>query len=179
VRIRARGRSRWYRWGRVAVAVLVVVGLLAFGYYRFEAWRNRPSEARRIADAATVAGFARTAVVDVPDGDNPPEAAAYFIGPVPKPDPLAVISVPTIQLNAIAPPPAPEPWEKPRYDVAVAKGQRPDGCGATVVFDSDPRPSTLDLRGEHSITILTAEQLAEVHNGTRVFIELMVGGCGW
>ncbi|MFX0574847.1 hypothetical protein [Nocardia nepalensis] len=158
--------------------VVIVGGLLAFGYHRFEVWRDRPSEARRIAEAATVAGFVRTAVVDASDGDNPPYANAYFIRPAPKPDPLEVV-VPTIQLSAVAPLPAPEPWEKPRiYDV-VAKGKRPDGCEASVTVVSDPKPTVRDIRGEHSISILTPEQLDEVRKGTKVFIQLTVVNCGW
>jgi hypothetical protein len=160
--------------------LLIVVGLLTFGYYRFQAWRYRTGEARHIAEAATVAGFVRTAVVDESDGDNMPDAAAYFIGPAPKPDPLAVVSVPTIQLEAADPAPVAPEWDKARYaglDFPVAKGQRPDGCYVAVTFVSNPKPPTLDLSGKHSITILTAEQLAEVRNGTRVFIELSVSGC--
>jgi hypothetical protein len=151
--------------------LLIVVGLLDFGYYRFEAWRNRPSEARRIAEAATITGFVRTAVVDVPDS-NATYADAYFIGPAPKPDTMPVVSVPTIQLNAVPPPPASPEWVY--RSIPVTKGERPDGCGATVAYtmhlNSDPRRSEFNL---------TAEQLDEVRNGTQVFIELSVGGCGW
>jgi|GEM_PF-5735592 len=70
VRIPAQGRGRRYRWGLVALVLLVVACLLAFGYHRFVAWRDRPSEARRIAEAATVVGFTRTAVVDISDSSN-------------------------------------------------------------------------------------------------------------
>jgi len=219
VRIHERGTSRWYRLIIVALILLVVGGLLAFGYHRFVAWRDRPSEARRIAETTTVAGFVRTAIVDESDGDNPPYANAYFIGPAPKPDPVAVVSVPTIQLREAGSPPIAPEWDKARYAggepaplrrssqhrrrsatsrprlqparhttahllkhdnaEALAKGRRPDGCEASVTFVSDPEPSTLDIRGEHSIAILKAEQLDEVRKGTSVFIKLTLDNCGW
>lgn len=87
--------------------------------------------------------------------------------------------MPTIKLNLVNPMPGPSPLDPPRYDVAVAKGRRPDGCGATVVLDSDPQPSMLDIRGEHWISILTPGQLDAVRKGTQIFIEVEVGGCGW
>ena len=160
---------------RVVLVLLIVAGVLVYGFHRFEAWRNSPSEARRIAESATVAGFVRSAVVDMADGDNPLMAEAYFVGSAPKPDPLAVVSVPTIQLKAVPSPPESPTWVYKSFP--VAKGQGPDGCDVTVAFDSDPIRSTLDLRGEKTITILTAEQLNAVHNGTQIFIKLIVGDC--
>jgi hypothetical protein len=159
--------------------VLIIGGLLAFGYYRFEAWRFRTGEAKRIAEAATVAGFVRTAIVDMPAGDNLPNATAYFIGPAPRPDPLAIVSVPAIPLKAADAPVAP-PWDPNEYvgiDYPVATGRRADGCYASVAFISNPKLSVNDFR-RHSIAILTPEQLDEVRNGTKVFIQLYVSGCG-
>lgn len=179
MRARACDGSRRFRW-LIAFVLLVIVGLLvSSGCSRGQVEQDSPSEARRIAEAATVAGFVRTVVVDVSDGDNPPYASAFFIGPAPRPDAVAVVAVPSIQLNAIAPPPAPQSWEKPRSYLVAAKGQRQDGCKASVTFDSDPKPSVSHIRGEESISVLTAEQLDAVRNGTQVFIELSIGGCGW
>jgi len=170
VRIPARGGSRWHSWGGVALVLLLVAGLLVFGYHRFTAWRDRPSEARRIAEAATVAGFVRAAVKDVPVGDSSPWAEAIFIGPAPKPNILRVVSVPTIRLNAVAPQPAPPVGDKPLYYIVVAAGHRPDGCSVNVAFNLDPKPEDVN-------SILTDQQVDDVRNGTRVLIELMVNGC--
>ncbi|MFE9324656.1 hypothetical protein ACIHDR_17435 [Nocardia sp. NPDC052278] len=159
--------------------VLIVGGVLAFGYYRIEAWRFRTGEAKRIAEAATVTGFVRMAIVDVPDGDNLPNAAAYFIGPAPRPDPLAVVSVPTIPLTAADPPVAPA-WDPTKYvgiDYPVATGRRADGCYASATFITNPKPSVEDFR-RHSIAVLAPEQLDEVRKGSKVFIELDISGCG-
>jgi hypothetical protein len=159
-------------------ALSSIVGMLAFTNHSIHDHFNRPSEARRIAEAATVTGFVRTAVVDMDDGDNPPYAEAYFIGPAPKPDPLAVVSVPTIQLTADAPPSADYARRNPDVDSAVAGGKRPDGCAADMVFVSNPTSTVYGMGGrDHSI--LTNEQLAAVHNHTAVVIELGVNNCGW
>jgi hypothetical protein len=170
MRIHTHGSNRWYRWGRIVLAVVILAGLLDFGYRRLESWRDRPSDARRIAEAAAVTGFVRKAVVDIPDSDNPPYAEAIFIGPAPKPDPLTAVSVPTIRLQAVMPEPDPLPWKKTRYYFIVANGQRPDGCKATVAFNTDPQPEDVN-------SILTAQQIEEVRNGTQILIELVVGDC--
>jgi hypothetical protein len=166
-------RARWYgksvrnRWIAVVVGI-VVVGLLGYGFFRFETWRNRPSEARRLADAATVAGFVRTAVVDVNDGDDASVADAFFIGAAPKPNPLAVVAVPTIELKALDPPiVAPESGS-----AVVARGTRPDECAASVVFLAPPgsEPGKPDWH-------LTTQQLDNVRKGTQILIQLHVYNC--
>ncbi|WP_153412784.1 hypothetical protein [Nocardia macrotermitis] len=166
----------------LAVLVLsVVVGLLVFGWHRFQQWRFRTGEARRIAEAVTVSGAVRTAIVDVSDGDNLPTATVYFIGPAPKPNPVRAVSVPTIQLVAVPPPSSVPEWDETRdrgIDYAVATGRRPDGCYASVVFVSNPKSSVPDLTGEHSIGILTASQLADIRSGAKVLTEVNVGPCG-
>ncbi|MCU1639894.1 MAG: hypothetical protein JWN03_169 [Nocardia sp.] len=179
--------SRWFRWGIALLALLIVivgalsiaVGLLTFGHHRLEDRHNRPSEARRIADAATVAGFARTAIVDMDDGDNPPYADAYFIGPDPKPDLLGVVSVPTIQLKAADSPSAEDERRNPDIDFAVVNGQRPDGCEASAWFVSNPTSSAHGTKRNEWVSILSDEQLAEVRNHTAVVIELGIDNCGW
>ncbi|WP_330183261.1 hypothetical protein OHB26_06155 [Nocardia sp. NBC_01503] len=134
-----------------------------------------PTEAMRIAEATTVAGFARMAVADVSGGDSDPTtyAVAYFIGPAPKPDPIKAVVVPTIHLNTVAPSDDPQPWEKPKYITVVASGKRPDGCAASVSYltASVPEPQISESH-------LTAEQLDEVRAGSKIFIRLSVTGCG-
>lgn len=177
MRMRRFGPSRWYRWGLIALVLLIAASLLVVGYNRYKAWTG-PSEARRIAEATTVAGFVRTAVVNISGGENPMHADAYFIGPAPRPDPIAIVSVPTIQLYAVPPPPAPPSWEKPRTYLVAAKGKRPDGCEASVTFESDPKTTAYSSGDEGWVTLLTAEQLEGVRNGTQIFINLAVGNCG-
>ncbi|MFJ4650930.1 hypothetical protein ACIP5Y_06600 [Nocardia sp. NPDC088792] len=158
--------------------MLIVMGLLALGYHRLEYERPHGDEAHRIVEQATVAGFARTGIIAIDDGDNPPLAEAYFIGPAPKPDVLTVVSVPTIQLKAVEDADAEWARQHPDVDYAVAHGERPDGCGAGVSFVSNPTP-TVKERGIRDVTVLTDEQIAAVRNHTAVVIELSVGPCGW
>lgn len=167
--------GRRYRRGRSAVILLIVVGLGAFGYWRFDAWRDRPSETRRIAESVTVAGFVRTAVVDEADGDNPSDANAYFIGPAPKPDAVTSVSVPTIRLSAVPPPYAPDLDDSgaPPLAYPVAKDERRDGCGASVSYPTEPASDR-----ERSSWRLTAEQLDGVRRGTDVLVRVLVYGCG-
>jgi hypothetical protein len=179
---RVTGRSRGYRLVRLAVVLLVFVGLTAYGCYRYVNWPATPSGARRIADAVTVTGFVRAAVVDQSDGDSPPYAQAFFIGPPPKPDPIRDVSVPTIRLAVADPPPAAPEWDKSKYvgvDFPVARGQRPDGCGSTVTFVANPKQSVRSLRGNTMISILTDAQLAAVRKGTDILVEVDVANCGW
>ncbi|MFJ4659031.1 hypothetical protein ACIP5Y_47810 [Nocardia sp. NPDC088792] len=156
------------------------MALVACGCDRLEIGHNRPDEAARIAKAATISGFGRTGIADVLDNDNPPGADAYFIGPAPKPDPLAVVSVPTIQLEATDPPTAEYTRQHPDIDLPVAAGKRPDGCMASVTFISNPPSSVVSEGwGNHRISILTDEQLAAVRNHTALVIELLISNCGW
>ncbi|MEC3918748.1 hypothetical protein [Nocardia sp. CDC160] len=94
--------------------MLIVLGLVAFGYHRLE-YERRGDEAHRIVEQATVAGFTRTGIINIDDGDNPPLAQAYFIGPAPKPDVVTVVSVPTIQLKQVEG--ADAEWAKQHPDV--------------------------------------------------------------
>lgn len=166
-------RVRKHRWGLIGFVLLTIVAFMSSGCNQQPNWRDRPSEARRIAEGTTVKGFVRTAIVDVPD-DNHTYANAFYIGPAPKPDPLAVVEVPTIQLSAVAAP-APVPsWDNDnRLTVVVAKGKRPDGCMASVAYsvhpEADPTRSSFNL---------TPEQLDAVRNGTQVFVQLTVSACG-
>jgi hypothetical protein len=173
VRIR---ESRRLRWGSLVIAVALVV----CGCDRLAPWRHDPDGAKRLAEAATVAGFTRTAIIDEDSGANPPDAEVYFIGPAPKPNPLAVVSVPTIQLKAADSPPAEYTREHPDVDLPVATGERPDGCMAAVVFVSNPTSSvSSDFHGKHRVAILTDAQLATVSDHTATVIRLVVSGCGW
>lgn len=165
-----RGNRKWVRWGLVALVLLISVVLLACGFRRFESWRSLPVEATRIAEATTVTGFSRTAITSYTDDDRS-FAHVYFIGPAPKPDPVAVASVPTIQLNGVTSPPNP-----PGVDIKVgmvAKGKRSDGCMASVSF-----PANLDLDARRSQFHLSAEQLAAVFKGEQVVIDVSIGNCG-
>jgi hypothetical protein len=154
------------------LVVLVVAGLLGYGWHRFEAWREKPGEAERIAETTTVAGFVRAAVVDLDDGVTD----AYFIGPAPQPDPVSVVSVPTIRLSPVAPELDQASDPEPRHDQVVAKGQRRDGCGASVVAESDPM-SDLGPDWTRKIT-LTNDQLAAVRRGTKTLFVVGVFNCG-
>ncbi|APA99945.1 hypothetical protein NS506_05909 [Nocardia seriolae] len=167
--------SRWFRWG---LGLSIVLGLMVFGHYRLEYERHHPYEARSIVEQATVAGFIRTGIIAIDDGDNPPLAEAYFIGPAPKPDVVAIVSVPTIQLQPVEVADAEWVRQHPDADYAVARGERPDGCGAGVSFFSNPT-RTVKERGTRDVTILTDEQIAAVRNHTAVVIKLSVGPCGW
>lgn len=166
----ARGGRAWVRWGLSAIVLLIGVVLLACGYQRFDSWRRLPAEATRIADATTVTGFSRTAITSYTDDDRS-FAHVYFIGPAPKPDPVAVASVPTIQLNGVTPPSSP-PGVDSRVGV-VAKGKRSDGCAASVSY-----PANLDLDARRSQFHLSAEQLATVFKGEQVVIDVNIGNCG-
>ncbi|WP_147404326.1 hypothetical protein [Nocardia panacis] len=164
------------------IVFLVLGGLVTYGIHWFQSWRHQPTEARRLAEAASVVGFVRTAIIDVSDGDNPPHATAFFIGPAPKPDALAVVSVPTIKLSPLEPPPYMSELEKKKYDdsdFAVAYGKRPDGCGAGVAFISNPKQWEYSLRGQHMIEVISPEQIESVRRGASVFMELAIGNCGW
>lgn len=165
-----RGDRLWVRWGLGAFVLLIGVVLLACGYQRFESWRSLPVEATRIAEATTVAGFSRTAITSYTDDDRS-FAHVYFIGPAPKPDPVAVASVPTIQLNGLTPPSSP-PGVDTKVGV-VAKGKRSDGCMASVSY-----PANLDLDARRSQFHLSAEQLAAVFKGEQVVIDVSIGNCG-
>ncbi|MBU3066331.1 hypothetical protein KO481_33030 [Nocardia sp. NEAU-G5] len=160
---------------RVVLAVVIIPSILIFGYHRFEAWRNPPSQTWHLANSITVKGFNRLTVID--DPVDAPMAEAYFIGPPPKPDPLAVVTVPTIQLATSPRPDLGRPHDT--RSVVTAGGFRPDGCGAIVSYDSDPRPTVGLMEDEHHISILTKQQITDVLNGTKVFIEVVVSDCGW
>ncbi|MEV6065164.1 hypothetical protein AB0L82_01315 [Nocardia sp. NPDC052001] len=155
-----------------------MLGILAFGHYRLQHESQPPNEARRIVEQATVAGFTRTGIVNIDDGDNPPLAEAYFIGPAPAPDIVAVVSIPTIQLKRVEVADAGWAAQHPDVDYAVARGERLDGCGAGVSFFSNPTPTVKD-RGTRDVTVLTDEQIAAVRNHTAVVIKVSVGPCGW
>ncbi|UGT42677.1 hypothetical protein LTV02_04460 [Nocardia yamanashiensis] len=87
----------------------------------------------RIADAVTVAGFERVAVVTWAPGDDLPEGLAYFAEPQPYPDPVAGVSVPSIPLRSVD-------HIQPGMvqDIQTANGTRPDHCGAAVYFNPSP-----------------------------------------
>jgi hypothetical protein len=163
----------------------VTVGILAFGYYRYQVERNRPTEARRIAGAATITGFVRTAVLDTDYGGRIPQADAFFIGPAPNPDVLMAVSVPTVRLTALDPPPAPDESAPPRDRLFAASGLSEDRCtSASVIFVvSDPplsihsrRRRGTNPRGEE-VTILTPAQQEAVRNHTAVLIDVSVSSC--
>ncbi|WP_429422149.1 hypothetical protein [Nocardia sp. GAS34] len=158
----------------LVLAVVIILSLLIFGYYRFESWHNRPSQTWHLTNSVTVAGFNRLAVID--DPVDVPMAVAYFIGPPPKPDPLAVVTVPTIQLATAPVPDLGRPHDT--RSLVTAGGFRPDGCGAIVSYDSDPRPEVDFMKDEHHISILTKQQITDVLNGTKVFIKIVVSDCG-
>lgn len=166
---------RWVRRaGCIAVLLTVLVGLIAFGWQRYEASFDVTSEARLIAESVAVSGFTQTVVVDIIDS-NSSYATAYFIGPSPKPDPLAIITVPTIALSASTPRRKSPYLDPPSHEV-VARGQRSDGCYATVAFDTNPR---LSNKAVPPVQLLTAEQQTAVRSGSQVFIEVHIGDCGW
>lgn len=168
------GRRWARRAGYIVVLITAIVGLIVFGWQRFKTSLEVTSEAREIAESVAVSGFTRTAVVDVLDS-NSSYATAYFIGPSPKPDPLAIITVPTISLSASYPPRKHSYLDPPTSEI-VARGQRPDGCHATVVFDTDPR---LSNKAVPPVQILTGEQQAAIKTGSQTFIEVLIGDCGW
>lgn len=167
-------KNGWYRAAGLIFATVIAGSVLAFGYNRFEAWRDRPSQTWHLANSVAVAGFARIAVID--DPVNVPMAKAYFIGPAPKPDPLVAVSVPTIRLSASRVPDPALPHDT--RSLMTAGGFRPDGCGAIVSYESDPRPEIGYLEDEHHLSILTSQQTADVLNGTKVFIKVAVSDCG-
>lgn len=175
MRIGVADQRRARGWEFIVTGLLVVVGLLAIGCSRFEDRHQDSSEARRIAESTSVTGFARTAVVDMSDGDNPSNAQAFFIGPAPKPDPTAAVSVPTIPLTTISTPP---PISYDGVSYPVAKGKRPDGCMATVVFESNPKSVVRSTVSNDLVTIVTPAQLDALRGGTQVLIRLNVSNCG-
>lgn len=186
IRVRIRN-SRWFWLGCFLFLLVIAMGILAFGYHRYQFERNRPTAAHRIADAAAVTGFVRTAVLDVDDGGHPPEADVYFIGPAPNPAVLTAVSVPTVRLTALDPPPADDERASPGRDhIFVAAGQSEDLCtAASVIFVSNP-PLSVHSTWEHGknrggewVPILTASQQAAVRSHTSVLIELSIHTCAW
>lgn len=170
-----RNRRRAATWGCVVAVLLLLVLLATFVYHRYDSWRERPTEARRIAESITVAGFSRTVVVDVIDSYSS-YARAYFIGPAPKPDPLAIIAVPTMQLHSQQSSPLRAQYEEFGAVEIVAKGQRGDGCEATVSFVANPIATTSAVP---PVRILTDEQRAAVRSGSQILIGISVNNCGW
>lgn len=168
--------SRWTRrLGFAAIALAALVALAGYFLQQYRSSTDGPSEARRIAESVMVSGFTRTAVVDVLDR-NSSYATAYFIGPAPKPDPLEIINVPSMELSATAPPSRRSQYLDPPTSEIVARGQRADECHATVVFDTSPRLSTSSAP---PVQIVTQDQWAAVRSGAQVFIEVLIGDCGW
>ncbi|RMI35459.1 hypothetical protein EBN03_04160 [Nocardia stercoris] len=160
---------------------MVVVVLAAGIGYVVATWHVRPTEARRLAEATTIAGFTRTAVVDDDHGDSPTDATAYFVGPPPEPDPVKDVDIPTIPLSPAPPPPTAPEWDPTRYagvDFAAAKGQRVDGCAAAVTFETHPKQYLPEVGGRKTVRMLTDEQLAAVQAGSLIVIELLVANCG-
>ncbi|WP_433667492.1 hypothetical protein ACQP06_27885 [Nocardia sp. CA-136227] len=125
--------------------------------------------ARRIAESVTVTGFVRTAVIDMPyNYDDVTFAEAYFIGPAPAPDPLAVVTVPTIDLAAITP-----PIVAPAIgNAVVARGKRPDQCAASVSYLNPPVSDPAEPGWN-----LTPEQLDRIRTGAETFVVVHVYNC--
>lgn len=165
------GRRRsYFRWG---CALFALIALMVYGYYQLQARGSSSSEAQAIVESVHVAGFTRTATDSLSDGRTS-KGHAYFIGPGQNSDPLAVVTIPTIQLRAVAPTPNPTPWESDkRLSVVVARGERSDGCRATVSYGKN-----LQLDPSRSEFNLTAEQFNAVRDGTQVFVMVYVSNCG-
>ncbi|WP_433590473.1 hypothetical protein [Nocardia sp. CA-145437] len=120
----------------------------------------------RIAEAVTVAGFERVALVNWAPGDDLPEGMAYFAGPQPYPDPVAGVSVPSIPLRS-----AKGKQDGVVGDIQVASGSRPDHCGASVYFNPSPWSYTVgkpEARAALSAALGAGKLLILVH----------VRGCG-
>ncbi|WP_446223742.1 hypothetical protein ACTWPB_00220 [Nocardia sp. IBHARD005] len=167
------------RWGRAVVVSLVLAGLFGLGCYRLYVWRNAPSEARQLAEAASVERFTLAGVVDESRGDNPSAAVAFFIGPPPESGVLAAVAVPTIPSARIAVEPAAPDVTPSRTWVVLARGHRADGCGVSVVLDTKPLVRQSVLRSKNLADVLTAEQRAAVQSGSMLVVEVRVDGCGW
>lgn len=161
---RVRGRAVQVSLGAVAVGALV--GLPLFGVHRFHQWQERPVESVRIAGEVTVAGFERIGVVTVSPGDDLPEGLAYFAGPVPYPDPVAGVSVPSISLGVV---------DRVRAgaveDIRIATGARPDRCSASVYFN--PAPLSYGAGKEE-----VQAKLAAARSAGNLVILVRVRGCG-
>ncbi|MGX1807504.1 hypothetical protein ACWIGI_17435 [Nocardia sp. NPDC055321] len=143
------------------------MGLLVFQACSPAFAEHRPTEARRIAEAVTVAGFTRTAVADQHNYDEVTFASAWFIGPAPRPDPFTAVVIPGMELYPLTPPIVNQ-WE-----TIVARGRGPGACAASIWFATGfPSPD------ERSSTQLTDEQLALVRSGDLVLIVVHLFNCG-
>ncbi|GAD84609.1 hypothetical protein [Nocardia asteroides] len=163
----ARGRKIAILGSGIAACAIAAVAIV-----RVEMSNDGPTEAVQLVDAATVAGFTRTAIVEVPDAYTS-GAAAYFVGPAPRPDVLAAVSIPTMSLTA----------SQPRVDVpgvadrsvVVARGSRPDvddECGASVALLTPSTTEPSDPKWN-----LTQEQFNGVATKSLILIKISVYNC--
>ncbi|WP_278260472.1 hypothetical protein [Nocardia sp. AG03] len=147
-----------------AIAALVIV--------RVEMSNDGPTEAVYLVNAATVAGFTRTATVEIPDAHTS-GAEAYFVGPAPSPDVLSSVSIPTMLLTA-SPPRIDVPGVAERSAV-VARGARSDiddECGASVALLTPGTTEPSDPKWN-----LTQEQINGISTKTLILIKISVYNC--
>ncbi|MFI9505671.1 hypothetical protein [Nocardia sp. NPDC052566] len=139
--------------------------------YGWDFWKlHHPTGARQVAEKTTVSGFTRTGIYN--SNGNIPASKAIFIGPAPAPDPVAVVSIPGIQLQTVVPPQA----SHPPNDTIVAHGRTidPEPCNASVSFIRDPLADPIPKRLN-----LSPEQIDAVRSGTQILLGVYVSGCGW